>query len=337
MVNHSDPAVVVQDFVAMVKLWHVVDGLFIWEYFTTFDYEWSVVKGRRPYRWTIWLYSYARFATLVTFINNMIGLDSSRPINCQLWVSFELFFANTSVATASLLIALRVMAVWNRNKIVSAIALGSWIASFACLIRAVLARSTWSPITSTCVVPNTKDSELNFLVALSTDMTMLLFMLFGLFRLRQENDGLSGLCRFLWNQGLIWLVLINIAYVPPVVCFALNLNAPFNMMFQTPALATLTIAATRMYRSLSDFGARDVSLTTPQRSGFSASVSTPIRVAPVSFDRVDVVVHKGHGGGQYTSSQATSHYDSYVVPDGLSHDKPQGLSIEDSMESGVAK
>src|SRR5712672_1652089 len=26
-----------------------------WEYFTTFDYEWSVIQGRRPYRWTIWV------------------------------------------------------------------------------------------------------------------------------------------------------------------------------------------------------------------------------------------------------------------------------------------
>ena len=26
-----------------------------WEYFTTLDYEWSVLRGRQPYRWTIWV------------------------------------------------------------------------------------------------------------------------------------------------------------------------------------------------------------------------------------------------------------------------------------------
>ena len=26
-----------------------------WEFFTTLDYEWNVVRGRRPYRWTIWV------------------------------------------------------------------------------------------------------------------------------------------------------------------------------------------------------------------------------------------------------------------------------------------
>jgi hypothetical protein len=26
-----------------------------WEFFTTLDYEWSIIRGRRPYRWTIWV------------------------------------------------------------------------------------------------------------------------------------------------------------------------------------------------------------------------------------------------------------------------------------------
>jgi len=50
-------------------------------------------------------------------------------------------------------------------------------------------------------------------------------------------------------------------------------------------------------------------------------------------DRLEVVVHKG--GEQYTSSQNTSRYDSYVGPDGPSGDKPQGLSVEDEVKSGV--
>ena len=26
-----------------------------WEFFTTLDYEWDVIRGHRPYRWTIWV------------------------------------------------------------------------------------------------------------------------------------------------------------------------------------------------------------------------------------------------------------------------------------------
>ena len=35
-----------------------------WEYLTTLEYEWGVIRGRRPYRWTIWVRRYTRF-TLV--------------------------------------------------------------------------------------------------------------------------------------------------------------------------------------------------------------------------------------------------------------------------------
>ncbi len=26
-----------------------------WEFFTTLDYEWSVIRRHRPYRWTVWV------------------------------------------------------------------------------------------------------------------------------------------------------------------------------------------------------------------------------------------------------------------------------------------
>jgi hypothetical protein len=32
-----------------------------WEFFTTLDYEWSFFRRHRPFRWTIWVGSNARF------------------------------------------------------------------------------------------------------------------------------------------------------------------------------------------------------------------------------------------------------------------------------------
>ena len=31
---------------------------FRWEFITTLDYEWNVIRGRQPYRWTIWVRTY---------------------------------------------------------------------------------------------------------------------------------------------------------------------------------------------------------------------------------------------------------------------------------------
>lgn len=32
-----------------------------WEFFVNLDYEWSVIRGRRPYRWTIWVCNDMRY------------------------------------------------------------------------------------------------------------------------------------------------------------------------------------------------------------------------------------------------------------------------------------
>jgi hypothetical protein len=108
MVNYHDPVTIAREYAAVVKLWHVVDGIFIWEFFTTLDYEWDVIRGHRPYRWTIWVYSLTRVSTLLAVILNMVGFDTTVPINCQVWVTSEVIFAYLALATASLLIVLRV-------------------------------------------------------------------------------------------------------------------------------------------------------------------------------------------------------------------------------------
>lgn len=39
----------------MVMLWHVMGGIYFWEFFTTLDYEWKVIRGRLPQRYSIWV------------------------------------------------------------------------------------------------------------------------------------------------------------------------------------------------------------------------------------------------------------------------------------------
>ncbi|KAF8259727.1 hypothetical protein EI94DRAFT_997547 [Lactarius quietus] len=121
--------------VAVVKLWHVLDGIFIWEFFVTLDYEWSIIRGHRPYRWTIWIYSLTRVCALMAVVLNMVGFDSSTPINCQLWAVFELIFAYLAFVGASLLIVIRIIAIWNRNKIAVAIAICAWSTNIAFFIH----------------------------------------------------------------------------------------------------------------------------------------------------------------------------------------------------------
>ncbi|KAH9967227.1 hypothetical protein BC827DRAFT_575746 [Russula dissimulans] len=225
MVNFKDPVVITRDLYALIRLWHTIDGLYIWEFVTTLDYEWSVIRGSRPYRWTIWLHSFTRVAILMAVFTNTIGLDVSKPINCQLWVTFELIFAYTAIAGASLLIALRVIAIWKKNRIVYAITMSAWGANVVIIIHGIaMLRAVWSPLTKTCIAPNTTVNTLNIIVSLCTDIVLLFVMLVGLLSWRREPGGVSNLSSLLWTQGNIWLLLATIGYVPPVVFISLDLN-----------------------------------------------------------------------------------------------------------------
>ncbi|KAN0141810.1 hypothetical protein V8E53_000272 [Lactarius tabidus] len=253
MVDFHNPAVIEKDFLVVVKIWHVVDGIFIWEFVANLDYELSVIRGHRPYRWTIWVYSLTRVCTLIAVVLNMLGFDSSSSINCQLWIIFELIFAYSAFAAASLLIVLRIVAIWDRNRIAVAIAICAWNSNFAFFVyNTALIHATWEPTQSVCLVLNTKVTTKTILAVFVSDVVLLLTMLVGLLRLRVHGT-MFALGQFLWRQGLIWLFFATVAELTPAVFISLNLNYPFNLMFQTPGLVVMSIAATRIHRSLIDY------------------------------------------------------------------------------------
>ncbi|KAI0281022.1 hypothetical protein BGY98DRAFT_1185140, partial [Russula aff. rugulosa BPL654] len=57
-----------------------------WEFATGLHYEWDVIRGRQTYRWTIWIYLIARWATIAVVILIQISFNVTSPMNCQAWV-----------------------------------------------------------------------------------------------------------------------------------------------------------------------------------------------------------------------------------------------------------
>ncbi|KAH9984327.1 hypothetical protein BJV74DRAFT_587879 [Russula compacta] len=282
MVNFHDPAVIAADTFRALQFWNVVFGLFIWEFVTNLDYEWSVIRGHRPYRWTIWIYSLTRVLTLMDVALNFYTVDGDISISCQASSTAQLAFAFLTLACASLLIVLRVIAIWNRKRVVMAIAGGLWTTNVIFLIQGVARlRAKWVPEQNSCMMVQVECIQLSTVVALVTDVGLLLIMLFGVFRLRQNGGGTMPLGRLLWNQGIIWLSLTTVAETLPTVFIYLNLNEPLNMIFQIPWVITMSVTATRMYRSLSDFGFSDTRIK-----------GTPVTSIPLTG--VQIAVHTTH-------------------------------------------
>jgi len=284
--------VVASEILAVQKFWHALAGLFIWEFVTTLDYEWSVIQGHRRYRWTIWIYSVTRLATLMTVILNLVTLDITAPTNCQVLSTFSFFFAYTTFALSSLLIVLRIIAIWNKHKAIVGLATVLWVTNVSLLILGIARiRAVWVPENSSCSVPNIESGKPNVVSVLVTDIVLLLVMLVGLLRLRRRGGGMFALGHLLWKQGVIWLLLATVAEVPPTMFVFLNLNDPLNVMFLMPSLIIMSIAATRMYRSLVDFvSSSDITKDSErhQRIGHNRTSAPTISISP---NRMEVAVH----------------------------------------------
>ncbi|KAI9455867.1 hypothetical protein F5148DRAFT_1369800 [Russula earlei] len=390
MVNFHDPTVAVWDAWALAKLHHAVDSLYLWEFFFNLDYEWSIIRGHRPYRWTIWIYSLTRVSTLVSVILNIVGIDVSTPIQCQVWLTFELIFGYLAFVCASLLIVLRIIAIWNKDKVVVAVATGVWVVNIGFLIQGIARvndqilptlcypsgltysqrRSTFGVsfgVIRSCVVDNMESSKLNIIATLITDIGLLLIMLIGLLRIRRYGGVTFGLGRLLWRQvqsslpccssfvdvlsipkGVIWLILASIAEIPPMVLIYLNLNYPLNLIFQIPALTIMSIAATRMYRSLADFASGFT-----DRSGIPPFFSSP-RSRSMCFSVEESAQYGGHGIPRVhavsltpmevslnttreqclTSQTSAPSGDPYIHVEVPMSDKPRRPRQDENMESG---
>lgn len=323
MVDFQNSAVLMQDALALKKLWHTVGGLYIWEFVTTLEYEWDVIRRRRPYRWTIWIYSIARISALFVIIFGFIVMGDLSHIHCQVAITSEIVFAFLTVSASSLLIVLRVIAVWNRNKVAVAMAIILWVINAAFFIQ-LIARLRFADESSQapCTPVNIESNELNLIAMAITDIALLLFMLVGLFRLRHHGNDMCGLRQVLWRQGVIWLVLALVAEVPPVVFIILDLNVPFDTMFQLPAYITMTIAATRLHRSLVTSSPTDVAHEAPQCSCHVFHESR----------RVEVTVHIV--SEQYETPQVRDDDLSISTGDEI-HGKSNGMSDDKDVERGV--
>ncbi|KAH9964960.1 hypothetical protein BC827DRAFT_1374802 [Russula dissimulans] len=376
---------------AAVKFWHVVGGLYFWEFFSTLDYEWSAIRGRRPWRWTMWVYSLTRVSALLATILLMVCINKESPSICKVvplthyvsilsddsclrrqgayYCAFAPFqsLAYLGFAAATLLIVLRIVAIWNKNKAVVRIAIGLWITNVAFLIQgrslslptnmspkqtrfvtgAIRLRFAWFTDPKECLVQSVKSFQLSLIVALITNIVLLLTVIVGLLRLRYSGGGSFGLQRFLWNQGIVWFLLAIVAEVPPVV-FILNMNVEVNLMFQIPSPIVMSIVASRMHRGLTDYATETTEIIS---SGFyEKKKNIPIMkakqgpgpAAQVSLDPMEVAVHTAVE--RYPASESrpeSSQLGSDTDVDEQHSDKTKsiGLVIDHDLdlEIGVAK
>ncbi|KAI0287047.1 hypothetical protein BC826DRAFT_76840 [Russula brevipes] len=277
MANLREPAAIARiGTETLSKFWHAMDGLYIWEFLTTLSYEWSAIQRRRPYRWPIWIYSLTRMSALLAVFVDIATFDIVTIVHCHATFVTQFVFSYLSLAAASLLILLRIVAIWNRNKVVVAIAAIIWLTNGAILIQGTVQfRAVRVPERNSCAILDHNGLKHIIVAAFVTDTVLLLIMFLGLLRMRLYGSDTLALGRLMWKQGVLWVLLAVIIEFPPTVFVCLNLNDPLTLMFLRPWLIWMSIAATRMHRALTNFGTSDISYESDQNSGPSPRHSIP--------------------------------------------------------------
>jgi len=144
--------------------------------------------------------------------------DVTIPANCQFVMSLGFLFPHIIIGLSTLLVAIRTIAIWNKEKAIVAVVTGLWIVNVAFLIQGVARiRSKRVAVLNSCTPPNTESDKASMISVLVTNFILFSIMLGGLFSLRRQGGGLLDLGRLLLKQGVIWLLLAVVAELMPVV------------------------------------------------------------------------------------------------------------------------
>ncbi|KAH9954610.1 hypothetical protein BGW80DRAFT_1258661 [Lactifluus volemus] len=178
----SSPAYALEIYDNYLKVLHAFVGLYIWEYLTTFGFEWNIYTRKRPWRWSYIPYIATRLLCLTSLILGIVGVNLKRPFNCDAWLR--------------------------------GIVVGLWE-----------------------VVPHFffcfgQDYRWSLLTAFVVNVTLLGTMIVGVIHKRLD----TRLWKLLYYQGLFWISAAIFTEIPGVVMPFLNINEPWDVMFQTPLL-----------------------------------------------------------------------------------------------------
>ena len=119
------------------------------------------------------LYFLCKYTMLFSIIGMLIALNTTTKVDCQALYTYNQFFGSAAIGTASTLLMLRTVAIWNKNWFVTiplaVIAIGHW-----CILMysVTSVRAVFIPEAKTCVVVATgnqhKNLTLNLLYLYST-------------------------------------------------------------------------------------------------------------------------------------------------------------------------
>jgi len=254
MVNWNDPAEIGMDYRVYQACTLVLAGLATWEVVVTFPFDWSIITGRRKWRWPMALYFLCRLCLLLETWTLAIHSNAVTEVNCGLLCWIDKVAEAGSICLSSLILGLRTYAVWGKNKRVGAGLVAFSIGQIAMWgYLTVFWTSVWNPTYRLCE-PTSMPAKPSFYISnysytIAFDCVTLALIIVKLFR----HAGSGGICAVLLSDGIIYFIVTVIVNGTAATFAGLQLNVMMNTISIPTASVISTIAATYLFRHTFEF------------------------------------------------------------------------------------
>ncbi|KAF9779496.1 hypothetical protein BJ322DRAFT_1113306 [Thelephora terrestris] len=298
MPNWESPQVLAKTGLVFTQMMFTFLGVYLWELFTTCDFEWSLIKGRRKFTWPLIFFFLTRYCILWALIGLIITFTLETPINCQALYIFNSLTGNLAILAASTSLMIRTIALWERKRYVMIPLICLALVHWGILWRGMfIIEAAWDPTAQACVVVklDSKFLQATFFCTMAVDFTILVLTTVALYRFSYSGVR-SDLWNLLFRDGLVyWLVTFSFNAVPAVLN-VLQLNNAMNVIATVPAATVASIAACRLVIRLQDFRNRDVCIgddciagSSKDGKGRGSRISAPVfRRSPAGVSQIKV-------------------------------------------------
>ncbi|KAF8520116.1 hypothetical protein JB92DRAFT_2709619 [Gautieria morchelliformis] len=243
MTDWTDPATVQRQAVIFSNVIHFVSGLYVWELAVNLAFDWSIVSGKRKFRWPMILYFACRYLMLFALVGVLVALNVTDQVNCQALYTLNQFSGNSAIGLASMLFMLRTVAVWNRSLYVTIplviICLGQWAILLHGMTTVV---SIWNPERNACVVidSGTIFLDLIYFYTMSFDLVVLILTSIGLY----ISPGRSSLWKLVFKDGVAFFAAAFVSNAFPAVSrSSLKVGYSLTSWFRSSSLSTSAVSA----------------------------------------------------------------------------------------------
>ncbi|KAK7047849.1 hypothetical protein VNI00_006177 [Paramarasmius palmivorus] len=297
-IDWSSPEALARDAAAFGKFMHVLFGVYVYEWFTSLDFEWALLTAKRRFRWPLIFYFLGRYCLLIALAATVASLNLTKSVDCASLYLLIQVMGGMSIALASDNLAIRTIALWRGHTNVIILIVAMMLAHWGLVFRiSVLIQASWVEGQG-CVIVN----NMAYLITVTYGYTMgfdFAIMCLSAYKIGAAPGKRSQLVQMLYYDGLIYFVVAFVANMVALIFAILDLNPVMSVIANVPATTISMIAATRAVRRLSTFVHGDVEMYNTRRSVFN----TPVAFAPPTpaSNNLHIQVQLDFGGTPFIS------------------------------------